>query len=241
MKKYISAAIVILLTAAITKGQDPKVMVSGANANGGYLGFGIGPSIPVSDYASNDINSDKSGLAKTGYNANIHFAYRQGNHFGLAGSLFTNSNSIDENALKTAFSGFPVKSITTTAWKSSGFLIGLYISSPGKITFEMRVMAGYSSNKSTSTNVEVIDVNGMIGTLSQAAVTTGSFCFDIGPGLKIKLNNTLSLVSYADYYSTTPEFKSIVTSINGAPYSSQDYTQPYRAINITTGIAFNLN
>ena len=51
----------------------------------GYIGLTMGPAIPVGSFADKDLNNDKSGLAKPGFNLSlVNFGYRFGKHFGIS-------------------------------------------------------------------------------------------------------------------------------------------------------------
>lgn len=234
MKRIITTfALFLSLTAAYA--QDDKR---------GFIGIGIGPSVPFSDFASTNQDNDDAGYALTGGHLNLSFGYLIGAHLGIAASLTGTSNSVDESALEADFRDeYPGANwnIDADRWRLGALLVGGLASFPASdnLDVDFKVMIGALSF--TSPEVRATASSGPLNYSArreEKTVTTGAF--DIGAGIRYRVANSIALMANADFISANPRFEDVTTTTSfGSSSSTYDYH--YNALNITLGIGFLLN
>ena len=202
-----------------------------------YLSLGIGPSVPLAEYASKDFADPQSGYANIGPWIHISYARRIGERFGATGLLFGNINSFDEATIEFYY---PVD-FTSDPWKNAGVMLGgYYTSGSPDISFEMRLMLGYFVSVSPAATVRGFDDNDDPLKVYFEEAMTGALCGDLGLGLKTRISDRVSFIAMLDFMVAEPEYTNTKTYRNDLLYSVETYSQPMSTMNLSIGIAINL-
>jgi len=154
----------------------------------GYIGLTMGPAIPLGNFASNDFNNEKSGLAKTGVNLTlINFGYRFGKHFGVSAAWLGAAHAVETEGMVFQ---------SSNPWSYGSLLAGgLYSKNIGTAFFDGRFMIGYAVTSNP-------DLNYLLETES-----TTSFAYIAGIGIRPRIGNRFTLNFTADFFHTKPSFE----------------------------------
>jgi hypothetical protein len=223
MKKYILNLIILTAVALNTQAQYQK----------GHIGLSMGPSIPLGDFASKNIDNSNSGFANTGAFLDISFAYKLGyGNFGLTALLRGQSNPINAQALVNEMAQpiiVEANWIENTSWNLGGLMFGGFGSFPisQKISFDTRAMIGFLRTTSPETTVTF---PGLSKIIIKQSVSATSFAYSMGIGFRFELGEKLDLLTNLDYLGSNSEFKNVATTFN----------QSIKTINLSIGIALKL-
>lgn len=113
----------------------------GANISGptyehkSYIGFLLGPSFPLGEFADNSEGNENAGLAKTGYCSNVvNIGYRITQKLGVSAFAFYSQYDVDKNG-------------SEMWWGISGIMAGPMFSIPvnNKLYFDLKPRIGFVS------------------------------------------------------------------------------------------------
>lgn len=93
----------------------------------GFLILSAGPSFPIGDFSSTDLNNENAGYAKIGFILDLQGAYHITKNFGVGGSVFYSHYSIDDQKLKDQLVGEGLPSdinLSVDHWQYYGLVVG---------------------------------------------------------------------------------------------------------------------
>jgi Outer membrane protein beta-barrel domain len=190
MKKILILVTAMLVGIALTA-QENKVQKEPKS----YLVLGIGPSFPVSDFASANEENEKAGFAETGLNIDLTYGYKFMPYLSLEASALFNFNGIDKKILQGETSA------TVDHFQVISFLVGPAFSNPlsDNVDFGFRIRGGYAS------------VNSPKLKYAGETLVTEDWAGDLiwGGGFNMKFNaGKKTFIAFdVDYLQTKPEFK----------------------------------
>lgn len=210
----------------------------------GYIGVSLGAAFPMSDYANTDLFEAGSGFAKTGPNLNISFAYKLYNDFGIAVLLTGSSNPVNTDEIAHEASQIEIYKdkdikISSENSKTAGLLTGAYAIFPlsHKFYFDIRLLIGPYYVYSPEYILTSTDISQLVFKDKYSVVTLG---FNLGVGLKYKINTKMYLLGNYDYTSVKPEFKDVeIYDINNKKITRSIKPKIFMS-NITFGLGFFL-
>ena len=211
----------------------------------GYIGISLGPSIPMGDLSSKDIDNDAAGWANTGAVFDISFAYKLGEgNFGITALLRGQANPTDAQALADEFANqlpgvdWTVKS---DAWGIGGLMFGGFGSFPlsEKSSFDTRAMIGFLSVSSPELTVTVTGPGGTAW-VKQSSTSATSFAYLIGAGFKFDIGSKLYLLTNLDYLGSNPEFSNVEVTASDGSRGTDTWSQSMGTLNLSVGIALKL-
>ncbi len=235
MKKFVSSLVVLTTIVLHTQAQDAK----------GYIGFSLGPSIPMGDLASKDADNNAAGWAKTGAIFDISFGYKLGNgNFGISALLRGQTNPTDAQSLADELANQAAGvnwTVESAGWGIGGLMFGGFGSFPisEKSSFDTRAMIGFLS----ATSPEItLTASGPGGTFwfKQSSASTNSFAYLLGAGFKFDIGKKLYLLTNLDYLGSNPEFKNVETLSSDGTREKSTWSQSMGSINISAGLALKL-
>jgi hypothetical protein len=176
----------------------------------GYVSFSIGPSIPLGNFSSNDINNPNSGFANTGSKVEINGGYNVFKSTDLAVKLFYSMNNFDASSLtKKLTADNPGTTWTTSgrSWDLVGFMVGLNYSYPfrNKFVGDMKFQTGLM--KSSTPQMTVTGSNGAI--ITEGEKSASSFVYLISVGGHYPLGRLIDGVASLEYLSSSASFDNI--------------------------------
>lgn len=234
MKRSILLFSLLLIGIVITKAQK----ISSTNA----LTVSIGPSLPVGDYGSKNIQNNGSGFASTGGSVAINYYHLLSKKIGFSVSLQGQLNPLASNKLEESFNDLLIADITVWAgtnpgqipppattgtkypnwnfdkksWWTASCLIGIYGEFPlggdGKTEFLANIAFGPSYITAPSIK------GSSIGTAAsayheQSGGKAWGLGFDVNAGVKRYLKDKLFLQFLASHYAApSVSFKDITAS-----------------------------
>ena len=212
----------------------------------GYIALSLGSSIPVGEFASQDINNEKAGLAKLGAFIDISYATKLGKSFGISVLLRGQSNAIDNHRIEAELSKLnPGINFTVSSknWGASNLMIGGYgsfpLNSDNHSSFETRALIGILSG----TSPEIL-FNATYGNTSQNYITRSvsatSYSFLIGVGFKFEVSKKLCVLTNVDILGSEPKFNYKVITYSTTPGESFDFRQQITTVNVGVGVGFRL-
>lgn len=235
MKKAVFSLVALLTMASLSYSQDEK----------GYIGISLGPSIPMGDLSSKDVDNEAAGFANSGAVFDISFAYKLGEgNFGLTALLRGQSNPTDAQAIADVFAyEFPSFgwTVDSDGWGIGGFMLGGFGSFPisKKYTFDTRAMIGFLSASSPEFNVTGTGPGGSLW-VKQSSKSATSFAYLIGAGFKFKISNRLYLLTNLDYLASNPEFLNVETIASDGSRQTDTWSQSLGTLNLSVGIALKI-
>lgn len=176
----------------------------------GYVSFSIGPSIPLGNFSSNDINNPNAGFANTGSKIEINGGFNVYESTDLTAKLFYSMNSYDVSSLtKKLTADNPGTTWTTSgrSWDLVGFMVGLNYSYPFRNKFVGDVKFQTGLMKSSTHQMTVTGSNGAI--ISEGAKSASSFVYLISVGGHYPLGRLIDAVGSLEYLSSSASYNNI--------------------------------
>ena len=217
-----------------------------SQTNNGCFEASFGPSIPIGNFGSSNINSDYSGFATTGFVYNLIFSYKLGKYFGIIGSYREQSNNFNNAAIEESLSkmnpsiAFDVRS---NAWKINGFMIGAFGLFPLKenthINFETRAIIGFQH--ATSPAISTVGTQGYLSAWTeQQSAPSNALSYLLSMGFKYKTNKTLCVFITINYFNSEPEFDNVKMTSSTNSTLFEHFKQNMGTVNVEGGIGLNL-
>ncbi len=219
MKTYIALILFVVLCNIAIAQEKNTTKPKESPRRRGYIGFSLGPSFPIGDFAKQSFALDPgvtgSESTSTGLQLNlVNVGYLFTKHIGIAGSWF--------GAAYSRTSDFRTD---LEPWSCGGIMIGPLISFPisEKVEWDLRPMLGRAvcSGQRQNTTPEPVE-------------SSASLIFNMGTVFRIHLAKKISLLVTADYFSTKLKFKDNGASPNGPP------EQKMKALSLGLGFAYRL-
>jgi len=184
----------------------------------GFLGFTMGPSIPIADFGkTNDFKNSPEGFAKTGMTFNIlSMGYRIYEFVGISAMLNYGNNELNKKALTTLFNeqatgGTKYLSSVSSPYSYGSLMAGSYFSFPLRLVdLEIRAMGGvaYAQMPKITANRETGGF--VVPEVMQKEATSVSYSYDAGLGIKFSIMDELYFIAFIDYFRTDHNFVTTV-------------------------------
>jgi len=241
-KTTLTISLIILLVFSTSFAQE-KVCKKGHCLKGdvGYVSFSIGPSIPLGNFSSNDINNTNAGFANTGSKIEINGGFNIYESTDLALKLFYSMNSFDASSLtKKLATDNPGTTWTTSgrSWDLVGFMVGLNYSYPFRNKFVGDVKFQTGLMKSSTPQMTVTGSNGAI--ITEGEKSASSFVYLLSVGGHYPLGRLIDAVGSLEYLSSSASFNNInkVSSTPGfTPVTStSSFKQSISIISLNFGV-----
>jgi opacity protein-like surface antigen len=215
----------------------------------GYIAVSLGPSIPLSDFASKDIDKESAGFAKTGAIFDISFGYKIGKNFGVAALLRGQANKTDAQAMADEMGNklsFQVDTkVESKSWSIGAFMLGGYATVPleKKLSLESRIMFGIITATYPNVTFTFSDAEESV-LVKRTGSTATSFAYQIGAGIRYDVGKRLCLLANFDYLGSNPEFKDVETTAETSTsferISKDTFSQSFGTFNIGVGVGYRL-
>ena len=239
MKKIYIVLILTLIMFSVGFAQD-KNCPKGHCLKGdvGYLNFAIGPSIPLGDFGSQDVDKKSSGFAESGYKIEVNGGYRLRPNFDLSAKCFYSIYSYDVTGLMNRLRDMN----TGTKWKSNGrswdmvgVMAGILYERPlmKKFTANTKILIGIV--KSSTPDLVLNETDGAI--YKDYGKSATSFAYMLSVGGIYPIGRLIDVVGNLEYTFTKPSFNNVSTKFdsNGNVVEKNSYSTDQ---NITL-LAFN--
>lgn len=181
-----------------------------------YLGISAGPSFPLSSFADDNPQDERSGYANTGYMIELNGGVRLLNLFEISVTGFRNSNGTNitnlVNSYNTSNPGI-VFTGESGPWEIYGFLAGIGISFPlpEKFIADIRVLGGYQHTSSPEFS---FIGNNQDTYLKIEGKTVSSPVYFSSASLRFPLNKALYLNFGFQYVASSAKFENVKTTTN---------------------------
>jgi hypothetical protein len=216
MKKLMVLLSLLILVALSVNAQDQVK----AKQQQSFLAISGGPSMPVGVFG--ETSSDEAGMAKTGYNFNLHFNHLFNNFFGIATTGFYSQYAMDVSSLQNE--QFPV---SADHWQYYGLMAGpmFTFNDKGKMNFDFRLGLG-----AANVNFPVLKVANLVSNEKWATAFAAQFATDF----RYNFSNKAFFIANLDLTAMRPE-----TTITIHEGGSFEIHQDIDVINFGIGIGFN--
>jgi hypothetical protein len=211
MKKVMILLAIALLPALQLLSQDAKPKTD----KPAFLILNGGVSLPIGDFASNDINNEQAGLAKTGFNLNLQGGYHFTKSIGVTAVGVYGSNGVDKSSLHN------VPNVEAGDWGYWGVLVGpmyTYNISP-KTMFDLSAMTGFMRAHTPSIGITNVSEVKEEKATAMPLRFDGSFRFRVGSNIQI--------FTGCNFMFVKPTFK---------PEGTKEYSQKMQTMNFNAGI-----
>ena len=208
-----------------------------------YVGISAGPSFPLSSFADDNAQDNKSGYAETGYMIELNGGIRLLNLFEISVTGFRNSNGTNVTNLVNSYNASNPGVVFTGesgSWEIYGFLAGIGISfpMPEKFIADVRVLGGYQNSSSP----EISMTGDMQNTYVKIEGKTVSSPVYFGSlSARYPIANALYLSFGFQYIASTGKFENVktTTSIEGeVSESTISFDRSMDAWGLNVGLKF---
>jgi hypothetical protein len=243
MKKIFFIVLLLTVMTTVSKAQKYDFL---------YLNFSAGPSFPIGEFASNDINNPGSGYAKIGGKGEISLGINLTQNIGLMTEFFINSNGTKvDNYTEYLNSVYPGYSwgIESKRWNIYGLFTGLSFRTPVKknVFFFLQAFGGFINSTSPGL-IFTADSGNISGTLEIESASTSAMTYKLTSGLEFKMDNRFSICGIVEYIGSKPKFNNVKTSTNfynnatgtyiSSSESKSSFDQTFSLFNIGIGFKY---
>ena len=218
MKKYISIlALVFLCLGAVAQ---KRITTKPHN----FFVFNAGPSFPVGDFASTNLDNNDAGMAKTGFTLEYKYGRRFNGIFGLSSSLQYGRYEVD----KAFLHGIP--DVDIEPWEQFAFLAGPMVTSNLRLksNFDLSVLSGLAMAQSPEGRLEGAEV---LNSDWSATVP-----FKVAADFRFQFNRSGIIFIGANYLYMKPKFEVLTDDENWFDYNT--YKKKMHTIGINAGLGF---
>lgn len=222
------------------------------NERPAVLEIGYGVAVPFGKFELADVKDSASGYATAGTCLNVMFTYLVNKYLGVAAMINSTANRLFTEGVKNRFNqylkknipGAVISDIHLEKWNTMAYMAGGYVTYPlQKASFNFQLLAGYSRTKYPDVDVTVFkDTSFDAISVSQSSDEVASaFCINFGAGLKYNISEFMCLSVNANFFSSYPEFKKVVTSSTYLGNTPEEYHKVHQRIsqlNVTAGVGF---
>jgi hypothetical protein len=207
----------------------------------GFLSLSVGPSLPLGDYGSVNMNNDKAAFATTGHNIDLGYATTLGKNIGIAVMYRYQANPFDEEAFETILDDIDPSykwTMDCEDWTSASLMLGLYGSFPidsSHVSFEMKAMFGYYSSTYPGYKLSAF-YNGDTYWIRQDNQSAGTLGYLIGAGFKFNVGERVCILLNADYSAADLEFERVTATSNIGLSGTGTIDQKIQTFNVTLGV-----
>jgi hypothetical protein len=182
-----------------------------------FLILSGGPSFPVGDYGSTNVNNTQAGLARTGYNVNLQYAYYLSKNYGLTATALYTKHALDNSLFSAA-------DVSADHWQYYGLVVGAISSAPvsPKTTFDFSLMAGIArvnSPRISNNNAEMV---------AESWATAVPVKADAN--MRFRLSNNWQVLTGINFIYMDPKFK-----MDG---TGEEFRQKMNVLGLNAGIGF---
>lgn len=208
--------------------------------------IGLGPSIPIGDFASKNSSDEKDGLATTGFYFDLGYQYQFSKNVGAIAIFKWKTHGIAKEALRYAVpdgSGGRL-SINAGSWKTASVLGGVIqtfaLSKSENFKIEFREAAGiqFTSTPELDVNYNIPGVGSSSG--KQESQSAKSFAYLLGMAFKYQLSSTLGLRLYGDFNNSNANFKAFTVNSGGTTVTVPSSKQKTGTIDVGLGLTIGL-
>ena len=225
MKKLLIIVLGLLISGTI-QAQENKVM----SEKRSFIALHGGISLPVGDFASQNIDNQYAAFAKTGFNIGLNYGYMFKKPIGIAAGVFYNSYQASKMMYWFDYgTGGEAVNLNLDHWKFYGIAAGPMVSfelAPA-VEADLRLMGGIANANAP----KVTYLNEVIseGDWATAAVFNG------GLDVRILTGKNLFVFANADYNYLKPKFHYNYTDEFGQP-ATENFEQKISSVGITAGV-----
>lgn len=214
----------------------------GVCQDSGYIGFGLGASVPVSDFGSTSQTNERAGYANTGGVFDLSFALKIKGNLGVAAMLRGTANFVDAQAIADQFvaaSGTSVK-VEAGSWSTGDLVVGPYGSFPisEKTRFEAKALFGFAQASSPRLKFSRLDGGMLLAEQQEGDAST--FTYVIAVGFKFDVGARTCLLAGLDYQGLEAQFTDVRIDSGDGSTTRTSFKQPFSMINVGVGIARRL-
>lgn len=173
----------------------------------GYAGLSVGAALPLGDFGDRKGFNQNSGLATMGSAVELSAGILLGQHIGIATLIRRQSHGIDDNVIKSRFSGRNSLSVESENYRLTSFMGGLYTSFPisEQWSLDFRFLFGFAISRFPNVDISgPSDANGWPFTVRLASKSADALALDAGAGLRYHISDQLCLLLSIDYWNTSP-------------------------------------
>jgi hypothetical protein len=218
MKKYISILALVLLCF----GSVAQERITTKPNN--FFVFTAGPSFPIGDFASTNLDNQDAGMAKTGFTLEYKYGHRFNGVFGLSTSLQYGRYDVD----KAFLHGIP--DVDIKPWEKFALLAGpMMTSNIGlKSNFDLSILSGLAMAQSPEGRFE--------GTEVLNADWSAAVPLKIAADFRFQFNRSGIFFIGANYLYMKPKFEVLTDDENLFDFNT--YRQKMHIIGMNAGLGF---
>lgn len=224
MKKISVFVTALMFCFAVTAQQNrmPKNLSSS-------LSFNIGPSIPLSDFASTNYpDNEGAGYAITGVNLNVNYDLMFQKNVGVSADLFFGSHKLEYEIIKD-YSGEDLSNVDISHFEYVGLMVGPVFSGTitPKTNINFKLLGGVGRSRSPG-----MDYQREIVVKEDWAT---SFAWRINSDMRFTVSKRVFFMVDLSYTQTRPEFEILIGPNESQPQNLQKEIH-ISTINLNAGV-----
>jgi len=232
MKKTLLFIIFLIFTQLTIIGQEKYIILSG------------GLTKPLSDFSDNQFENSDAGFATNGYNFGFELGHFFNPWFGLGGSFKFNNSGFDSQRFNNFIdqnygNQFDTIYLASGDYNLHNFLAGPYgkINIGNNLSVFGKVFIGVLSTfRPDQTLVYRNFGDTEDSNLFSEGKLAGSFAWNFGAGILIKVSDSFGIITLVDYIGANPKFD----RFDYQAIKVIKVKQPVRYLNLNLGIALSL-
>lgn len=197
--KKVFVLVAALLVCFVVTAQEKRVV----NEMKSAFSFNIGPSFPISDFASNNAGEPNAGYAKTGINLNLNYDYMFEKHVGISFNALYGSHKMDHKII-TDFMELDVPGADVTHYQYVGLLAGPVFTgtvSP-KANINFKLLGGVGRARSPQATYQ--------GEIFAKQDWASSFAWRVNSDMRFNVANNIFFMVDLSYTQMRPDFNIIL-------------------------------
>lgn len=198
--KKVFVIVAALLVCFVVTAQENKVVKKTSSS----LYLNIGPSFPMSDFASNNAGEPNAGYAKTGFNLNLNYDYMFEKYVGITFNGLYGTHKMDQKIIKDWNDGVDIPGAEVSHYQYVGLLAGPVftgtLSPDANINFKL--LGGVARSRSPQATYQ--------GVVYFKQDWTTSFAWRLNTDFRYTIANNIFLMVDLSYTQMRPDFTIII-------------------------------
>ena len=226
MKKQLFIITLLMLTSIFSFAQ----LTSTTKTNKKFvIALTGGPSVPVGKFGKKDINSEKAGFARFGYNLNLNFNYQADKNFGITSTILYSRHKLNIDEIKKVYTE---PNLSVDHYQYYGILAGpmATVNLSDKVMLDFKLMAGLA------------EANAPVFTLSSSQQTSDkwneAFTWQYGTALRYNINENTCLFTNIYYNHMKPSWN-FGPFTNGGSEEFVKVEQNMSVLDLNLGLGIN--
>lgn len=203
------------------------------------ISISVGKTISTGNFASDDIQSDSSGLGGNGLGLNSMLKFYIVKKLGILIKCYYNTSEFKADKISNYYSSTSGMTVSNNSVKYSsfGFLLGPTVLFPvDRLSINGHILFGHGNLTQPGVNFIITSVSSS-GWIKMSEIKSKAYLFNIGGGLIFTINKNWNLIANIDYLRGKFQFdKYKISDSTGQSQYAKSRTQKYSLYTLSIGL-----